>query len=132
MANDLDQKGVGAAVEAISDMVVLAECDADAIAPAAIQAYLATTKTNERLADLEARNAVLSADGIAARKAAATNYARALAAEARCQALQEALGEFGSSRVRDRIAGAVGCNYDLLHDALQAEVRAALSQQAQP
>lgn len=36
-----------------------------------------------------------------------------------------AIEEFGTSRVRDRIAARVGCNHDILHDALQQEVRRA-------
>jgi len=47
--------------------------------------------------------------------------------EARERVLREALTEFGSNRVRDRIAKAVGCNADILQDALQQGVRAALS-----
>lgn len=41
--------------------------------------------------------------------------------------LREAIEEFGTSRVRDRVAARVGCNHDILHDALQSEVRRALS-----
>ncbi len=46
---------------------------------------------------------------------------------ARVERAEAQLKEFGSSRVRDRIGKAVRCNLDLLHEALQAEVRAALS-----
>lgn len=41
---------------------------------------------------------------------------------------RKALEEFGSSRVRDRVAARVGCNHDILHDALQQEVRRALQE----
>lgn len=45
---------------------------------------------------------------------------------AKLKLAEAALEEFGSSRVRDRVAAYVGCNHDLLHDALQQEVRSAL------
>ena len=56
--------------------------------------------------------------------AAAELKDRALTAERLLAEAREALREMGSSRVRDRVAAKVGCNHDLLHDALQAEVRA--------
>lgn len=54
--------------------------------------------------------------------------APSLSLEEEVKRLREALQEFGTSRVRDRIGSYVGCNRDLLHDALQAEVRAALKE----
>ena len=45
----------------------------------------------QEIDSLTNRNAVLDADGIAARKGAANNYARASAAESRVQSLEEAL-----------------------------------------
>lgn len=51
---------------------------------------------------------------------------RAEAAEAQIETLSAALEEFGASRVRDRVAARVGCNHDILHDALKQEVKRAL------
>jgi hypothetical protein len=81
----------------------------------------------EELTDEVARLRPIAKAAVELRLDADRERAATAAAEARERVLREALTEFGSSRVRDRVAKLVGCNADILQDVLQQEVRAALS-----
>lgn len=50
------------------------------------------------------------------------------AAEAERDRLKAAWQKLGSSETRDRLARKIGCNADLLHDALQVEAHSALQE----
>lgn len=92
-------------------------CDAGEL----VVAQYATSAAQARIADLEALIEAQHGDVVI--RTAKLLYDK----DDKIALLRKTIEVFGSSAVRDRIAEAVGCNHDLLHEALQAEVRAARS-----